>query len=137
MRSPIRSRCCKPCVPTEPSLVEEIQFERAAGAPARLRVHFRYRAPGASVACSVDLVAGAVVPRPAWLEIDGLRAERRIRVSDYSMELADGGRSVPLPDPLTRHLARFAESLRATLAGAAPPDPERLARAARNARFAG
>lgn len=115
------------CPDPDPQL-EEIGFERARGASATLRVGFRYRAGGACVACSVELVADAQVPRPAAFAIDGRRAERRIRLPDYRMELADGERVVPLPDPLTRHLAVFAANLRAVLAGSAPPDPAPIAR---------
>jgi len=108
--------------------VDEIAYERVAGAPERLRVRFRFGHGAASVSCQVDLLADDTLPRPAWLELDGRRAERRIRAADYRMELADGTRAVPLADPLTAHLARFADSLRATLAGAAPPDPGPIAR---------
>ena len=106
--------------------VDAIGFGRL-GRPEGLRLDFRYCAGGARVPCRVDLVADAKPPRPAWLELDGMRAERRIRPSDYAMELASGERSVPLPDPLTRHLAAFAENLRAALAGSAPPDPSPIA----------
>jgi hypothetical protein len=106
--------------------VDSIGFE-STGRPEGIRLGFRYCAGGRRVPCRVDLIAEAALPRPAWLELDGLRAERRIRPSDYSMELADGERSVPLPDPLTRHLAAFAANLRSTLAGAAPPDPAPIA----------
>jgi hypothetical protein len=107
---------------------DEIGYEPVPGAPARLRVRFRYTSAGARVACSVDLLADDTLPRPAWLELDGRRAERRIRASDYRMELTDGARAVPRPDPLTAHLARVAENLRAVLAGATPPDPAPIAR---------
>jgi hypothetical protein len=108
--------------------LDAIRFSHASGVSPTLRVHFDYCAGDARVACSVDLLAHAEVPRPAALEIDGLRAERRIRPSDYSMELADGARTVALRDPLTRHLAVFAASLRSVLAGSPPPDPGPIAR---------
>ncbi len=113
--------------PDPDARVEGIRFERAGPAAGTLRVRFDFRAGTALVRCTVDLLADAQVPRPAALEIDGRRAERRIHLPDYRMELADGGRAVPLPDPLSRHLAVFAASLRATLAGAAPPDPAPIA----------
>jgi hypothetical protein len=115
------------CPDPDPRL-EEIGFETVRGLPETLRVQFRYRVRGARVACSVDLVADAQVPRPAALAIDGRRAERRIRLPDYRMELADGERVVPLPDPLARHLAVFAANLRVVLGGSGPPDPAPLAR---------
>jgi hypothetical protein len=115
------------CPEPDPRL-EAIRFESMSGARPMLRVEFRYCAGRKRVSCSVDLLADARVPRPAALAIDGFRAERRIRLPDYCMELADGERVVPLPDPLTRHLAVFASDLRAVLAGAAPKDPAPIAR---------
>lgn len=107
--------------------LEAIHFERVRRAPATIRVAFAWCTQGARVSCAVDLLADAQVPRPAAVEIDGLRAERRIRLPEYSMELADGERTVPLPDPLSRHLAVFATRLRAVMAGSAPPDPAPIA----------
>jgi hypothetical protein len=114
------------CPDPHPHL-EAIRFERVNGVPETMRVGFVYCAQGARVDCTVELRAGAQVPRPAALEIDGLRAERRIRLPDYRMELADGERTVPLPDPLTRHLTVFAAQLRAAMEGSAPPDPAPIA----------
>jgi predicted dehydrogenase len=114
------------CPDPSPGL-EAIRFERLAAEPERLRVGFVYCAQEARVDCAVELVADERVPRPAALEIDGFRAERRIRLPDYRMELADGGRSVPLPDPLTRHLEAFALHLRRAAGGSRPADPAPIA----------
>jgi len=114
------------CPDPNPHL-EAIRFERVSRKPETLRVGFVYCTKDARVVCAVDLLADAQVPRPAALEIDGLRAERRIRLPDYRMELADGERTVPLPDPLARHLAVFATQLQSVLAGSAPPDPAPIA----------
>jgi hypothetical protein len=107
--------------------LEAVRFERVSRAPETMRVGFVYCAGGARVRCAVDLRADEQVPRPAALEIDGRRAERRIRLADYRMELADGARSVALPDPLTRHLAVFASHLRAVTSGSPAPDPAPIA----------
>ena len=61
------------CPDPEPHL-EAIRLERVPGPPETLRVEFLYCARGARVACKVDLLADAEVPRPAALEIDGHRA---------------------------------------------------------------
>jgi len=114
------------CPDPDPHL-EAIRFERVSRVPETMRVGFLYCAQGARVRCTVDLRADEQVPRPAALEIDGLRAERRIRLPDYRMELADGERTVPLPDPLARHLSVFAARLLAALEGSAPPDPAPIA----------
>lgn len=114
------------CPDPHPHL-EAIHFERVSRVPETMRVSFVYCTPGARVPCAVDLLADAQVPRPAAIEIDGLRGERRIRLPDYRMELADDERAVPLPDPLSRHVAVFAAHLRAALEGSAPPDPAPIA----------
>jgi hypothetical protein len=108
--------------------LEEPELESLPGEPAGLRIRFGYRAGRARVDCDVELRPAPGQPRPAALAIDGLRAERRIRLPGYAMELCDGTRSVPLPDPLTARLAQFARDLGAVLGGAPPPDPSPIAR---------
>jgi hypothetical protein len=53
-------------------------------------------------------------PRPAWLEIDGFRADRVIDSSTYAMRLrAQDGREVPLQDPLRALVYGFVADHRA------------------------
>ncbi len=108
--------------------LEAICFERVCSVHEKTRVRFVYCTRAARVSCAVDLLADQQVPRPAALEIDGLRAERRIRLPDYRMELVDGERTVPVPDPLERQVAVFAARLGAALEGSVPPDPSPIAR---------
>ena len=61
------------------------------------------------------------MPREASLTINGLVAQRRVRMDDYALFLGDGAREVPLQDPLRRLLRRFITGLEATLRGATPP----------------
>jgi len=49
-------------------------------------------------------------PRPAWYAIDGLRAERRIRLPDYSIEFTDGARTVASADPLDLLIEDFIDA---------------------------
>lgn len=52
-------------------------------------------------------------PRPAWLEIDGFRADRRVRTDDYSMTLvAPDGRWEPVDDPMRALVYGFVADLR-------------------------
>jgi len=94
----------------------------------RVEVRFDFVAGSHRIRSALDLRQGHGVPRSAWLELDGLRAQRRIRLPGYRMSLADGRRSVPLPDPLACHLRAFARQLQAVCGGTAAPDPEPLAR---------
>jgi hypothetical protein len=53
-------------------------------------------------------------PRPAWLAVDGFRADRVIDPSDYSMRLrAADGQEIPLADPLRTLVYGFVADLRA------------------------
>jgi predicted dehydrogenase len=107
--------------------LEEPELESLPGEPAGLRVRFAYRAGPVRIRCDVELRPAPGPPRPAALEIDGHRAERRIQLPEYAMELRDGERSVPLPDPLTARLGHFVRDLETVLGGSAPPDPAPLA----------
>jgi hypothetical protein len=65
------------------------------------------------VACRLALRRVEGQPRPAWLEIDGRRADRRIDPAAYSMRLAAGdGSEVPLDDPLRGLVYGVAADLR-------------------------
>ena len=89
------------------------------GGPEALTVRFVYRAGSVAAPAEVRLVRSKRGPREASLAINGRRAERLVRKSDYSMLLAAGDRSVALPDPLRTLLERFVGALEA-----AGPDPE-------------
>jgi hypothetical protein len=94
-----------------------------AGNRSDLGVAFDYRADGGSVRVEVELRPDPEGPRAASLEIDGRRAERRIGLPGYEITFAEGGRSVPVADPLTALVRAFVDELRAVLAGSRPPDP--------------
>lgn len=108
--------------------LEAVQLESPGGLSRDLDLAFDYVAAGRRIPCEVRLRHHASVPRPAGFTLDRRRAERRISMPDYQMELCDGARCVPLPDPLTVHVQGFSADLRAVLAGAVPPDPAPLVR---------
>jgi hypothetical protein len=60
----------------------------------------------------LELVRCTTQPRPAWIEIDGHRAERLIRLPEYAISLAAGGTEVGVDDPLGTLVYRFADSVR-------------------------
>ncbi|MEZ6015709.1 MAG: Gfo/Idh/MocA family oxidoreductase [Planctomycetota bacterium] len=96
---------------------------------------FRAQGPAGAVQARVALRHAPEQPRRAWYALDGLRAERTVRLSDYAMQLSDGPRSVALPDPLELHLSAFLRAI-----AEAPPQAarrgERLASRALSARMA-
>jgi hypothetical protein len=65
------------------------------------RLGFDYVHAGGAIEAAVELRHAPAQPRPAWIAIDGRRAERVLHVADgYRMELASEERRVPLEDPL-------------------------------------
>jgi predicted dehydrogenase len=76
-----------------------------------LHIGFRYRADPADVEVEVELKPTPSPPREIRLEIDGRRARRVVLPGDYRLAFADGGRQVPLPDPLARLVADFVLAL--------------------------
>src|SRR5206468_2994341 len=89
-----------------------------------LELSFRFVAGAKRVASIVRLKVVPDQPRPAGYALNGLPAERRVRVSDYAFTFEDGARSVPVPDPM----AALAGKLVATLVSGVPaPDAPRIA----------
>lgn len=109
--------------------LEGVQLREAAGPEPGLDLDFDYCAGRARVASHVRLRRREGPPRPAGYALDGRRADRRIALPSYRMELCDGERAVPLPDPLTARVQDFCNRLRAVYEGAQPPpDPAPLLR---------
>lgn len=52
-------------------------------------------------------------PRPAWYQINSLRADRSVQLPEYSQSLVCGDRRVVLEDPLERVTAGFIDDLKA------------------------
>jgi len=71
------------------------------------RVRFRYGAVEVEFAQKRCLER----PRPAWYAINGLKAERTIRLPDYTFEFTGGGRTVAAPDPLDLLVKEFLEGV--------------------------
>jgi len=57
-------------------------------------------------------------PRPAWLEVDGARADREVLLQDgYRIRMRVGSHAVDLEDPMEQTVARFVRACRAPGAG--------------------
>jgi len=92
-----------------------------------LDLAFTFEAPGARIACRVELRHGPGPPRRAGYAIDGRRAERRITEPGYRMAFTSGERSVPLPDPLDDRVAEFVAGLERARGGERPPKARAIA----------
>lgn len=75
-------------------------------------VRFTLPARSRAVDVSIHLARCPDPPRPAWLAIDGVRADRRIG-ADYAQSLvAAGGREVLVRDPLHQLVEHFVAAVR-------------------------
>ncbi len=88
--------------------------EQSDGGPAAehdvVQFDLRNRAGGQGVAVTLHLDRCPEPPRPAWLEVDGCRMDRRIGAG-YAISFAAGEREVKMPDPLAQLVYRFAALL--------------------------
>lgn len=78
----------------------------------RLSVQCRYKHARGSVRAELELQTVAQRPRPAWIEINGQRAERKVELPDYRQFLSGAGRQIALPDPMEQVAADFIGNLR-------------------------
>jgi len=95
--------------------VRALDFEGAGPSTERVVVSLTLADPAfGELRGRLELNHVASQPRPAWLEIDGHRANRVVRGEEYAMFLvAPDGREVALDDPLGRLVYGFARLLRA------------------------
>lgn len=94
------------------SSVEESSFEHVGRHSLRIRAVLVE--PGAAGALSLDVHLNGdarEMPREAWYAVDGARADRCVRPSDYAMFFRSGARLVDLPDPLRLRIGAFVESV--------------------------
>lgn len=93
---------------------------------AALDLKFRFQTAQSKVEALVELRQTDNTPRGAWLEVNGIRFQRLVRLADYSMFLAVGERKMDLADPLASLLRGFVDDLQAVIAGAPAPDTAAL-----------
>lgn len=92
--------------------LDGIEIEVTSDEAVDVRCVCRHSAGSVDVAFELRRVRAQ--PRPAWIEVDGFRAERVIDPSTYAMRLrADDGREVPLEDPLRALVYGFVADRRA------------------------
>jgi len=107
-------------VPGDAARLEDTRFTLDDPDAGIAILDFRYRTRDWSTQVRVRLVPSAVSPRAAAYALDDRRAERRVSGDDYRLSFVDeGGRAVPLDDPMTQLVADFV----AALSGSAPPKP--------------
>ena len=90
-----------------------ITFERTTsdGQP-RMAISARFVHAGGTIAAELVLETVPERPRPAWFEINGLRAEREVELPEYRQHLVGNGKRVPLPDPMQVIASAYLAKLR-------------------------
>lgn len=79
----------------------------------RNTVGFEVRGPAGTTEVRLDLTHSPVQPRPAWLDVDGARIDRRIG-PDYTQSFVrPDGRAEPVQDPLRQLVYGFFTDLHA------------------------
>ncbi len=94
--------------------LEQLRFPGSGADPDALDLAFTLRCGERALAVEVELRRSDRHPREAVLAIDGRRAQRLVSADGYQLSFAGDGRSVPLPDPLTRLVADFVRALPAS-----------------------
>lgn len=91
--------------------VEALRFSAGGPAAEAIDLAFTLASSDRALAVEVELRRSDRQPRAAALAINGRRAERLVSRDGYRLSWADGGRTVPLPDPLTLLVADFVRAL--------------------------
>ncbi len=88
----------------------EVDIEQA---DQQLALRCRYQHQAGSINATLLLETCRQRPRPAWYQINTLRADRSVQLPEYTQSLVQNGRSVVLDDPLHRVTAQFIADLKA------------------------
>jgi predicted dehydrogenase len=70
-----------------------------------LQLESQYRHSTGTASATLHLQTSPQRPRPAWFQVNELRAEREVELPDYRQYFAAGDARVPIPDPM-RQVAR-------------------------------
>lgn len=92
------------------ALLADIGQDDGSADAERNVVHFALRRGDDECAVALHLERCPEPPRPAWVEVDGHRMDRRIGAA-YAISFTDGEREVKTPDPLRQLVYRFAALL--------------------------
>ncbi len=97
--------------------IEGLCFSTVAQDAGRLEALFRVSTVEGGSVVRVRLARKREQPRPAGYALNGVSAERRVRMEDYALSFEHDGRTVPVPDPLAGLVAGFVAAVRGEAAG--------------------
>lgn len=95
---------------TGEALLADVEQADASAEAEQNVVRFVLRAGNRELRVELHLRRCPEPPRPAWLEVDGRRMDRRIGAG-YAISFTDGKHEVKTPDPLRQLVYRFAALL--------------------------
>lgn len=95
---------------TGPGDCEDVAIEKT---PEQLVLRCNYLHSSGATAGTLILQTCESRPRPAWYEINGLRADRRVALPQYEQSLVSDEREVGLQDPLHVVTAQFLADIQA------------------------
>jgi predicted dehydrogenase len=113
-------------VPDPDPELTDVDFSSTDPETTSVMVRFVYRTGDSDVECAVELRPSLGHPRKVHLALDDHWAQRRVRSPDYQLSLDDGGRSVPLEDPMSQLVASFVGAVRGERNGAAGPSGQEI-----------
>ena len=79
--------------------------------PSKLTLNCRYRHGNGIARGRLLLETCEARPRPAWYQVNQLRADREVELPHYTQYLVSGGKRVSLPDPLQQVVRGFLQDL--------------------------
>ncbi|MCA8942562.1 MAG: Gfo/Idh/MocA family oxidoreductase [Planctomycetes bacterium] len=90
----------------------EVAFATRAETADANEVTLRFVGPAGELRARLTLERHESQPRPAWVEIDGRRVVREIRMADYAIFGSANGVRLEVDDPLAALVYRFADLVR-------------------------
>jgi len=92
------------------SVPQNVRLERSGDPVERVRLRFDLEPQGIEAELQLDHCPAQ--PRPAWLALDGRRADRSVELPSYRMFLEHGGRRQAVDDPLRTLVYGFVRHIR-------------------------
>lgn len=92
--------------------IRDLRWSGRGAASEAMDLEFVAERPFAAVVLRLLLRRVPEQPRPAWLEVNGVRLDRTVALPDYAMSFAGAGRSLRVGDPLRALVYGFARSVR-------------------------
>ena len=98
-------------IPFAEARIRALEWRTVEAGRVELSFLFGVEGPREPIRCDVRLRTVREQPRPLALVLNGLRADRHVRIEDYALSLTADGRQVPLPDPMAALVGDFVRAV--------------------------